>query len=55
MNTLYVIRWILKDNYVISTSTFWNPESVKEKILKNPEWDFTIVEANETHVIWGAR
>ena len=54
MNTLYIIKWMLKDGFEITRSSYWDPELVKKKIHDNPEWTFRIVEANPTHVIWEA-
>lgn len=54
MNTLYIIKWMLSNGYEISRSCFWNAKAVKEKMDKNPEWEFTLVEANDIHIIWEA-
>lgn len=54
MNKLYVIRFTLKNGYIISTWTTWTEKAALEKIRKNPEWTFKVVEDNETHKIWSA-
>ena len=55
MNKLYIIRFKLSNDYVVSTWWAWNEEEIKEKISKNPEWTFTVVEDNEIHKVWDAR
>lgn len=55
MNKLYVIIWKIKDDFEINRSCFWNPNSAMEKMKKNPEWNYTLVENNNTHMIWEAK
>ena len=55
VNKLYVIHFHLPNGYIISTWTSWNESHVLDKISKNPEWKFTVVEDNSTHKIWDAR
>jgi len=55
MNRLYIIRWLLPNGFEISRSSFWRRELVEEKMSKNPEWKFELVEANDAHMIWEAR
>lgn len=55
MNKLYIIHFHLPNGYIISTWTSWNESHVLDKISKNPEWKFTVVEDNRTHKIWDAR
>lgn len=55
MNTLYVIKWLLHNGFEISRSSFWSAEAVKEKMEKNPEWKFELVEVNPNRVVWEAR
>jgi uncharacterized protein (DUF2249 family) len=52
MNKLYVIKWTLKDGYVISVTNAWNPETIRDKMQKNPEWKFKLEEDNRIHQIW---
>ena len=54
MNKLYIIRFTLKNGYVISTWSTRTKKAALEKIRKNPEWSFNIVEDNEIHTIWSA-
>ena len=55
MNKLFTIRWLLSDDYVISVSNFWSEAAMNAKIAKNPEWNFTIAENNDCHMIVIAR
>jgi len=55
MNKLYVIRFKISHDYVVSTWSAWTQEEAEKKMLLNPEWSFTLVEDNETHKIWDAR
>lgn len=55
MNKLYVIKWMLPNNFEISRSCFWNPTAAKAKMIENPEWEFVLVENNETHMVCEAR
>ena len=54
MNRLYIIRFRLSNNYIVSTWWAWNEEEAVEKIQKNPEWTFTLAEDNDAHKIWDA-
>ena len=51
MNKLFVIRWTIKKDYVLSVSSFWNESAMIEKIKMNPEWSFETVENNNLHKI----
>lgn len=51
MNKLYVIKFMLKDDFCISTYNCWNPSEAKAKMDKNPEWNYEIVEDNNIHCI----
>lgn len=51
MNKLYVIKFILKGDFCISTYNCWNPSEAKAKMDKNPEWNYEIVEDNNIHCI----
>lgn len=55
MNKLYIIRFRLSNDYVISTWSAWTEEAAQDKIRKNPEWTFNVVEDNDTHKIWDAK
>lgn len=55
MNKLYIIKFLLPNGYVVSTWSVWDESLAIDKIEKNPEWKFTVVEDNETHKIWEAR
>ena len=55
MNKLYVINFTLPNGYVFSTWSAWTEEAITEKIRKNPEWTFEVVEDNRIHKIWKAR
>ena len=54
MNKLYIIRFKLTNGYIISTWWTWNESDALDKIQKNPEWEFKVVEDNSTHKIWDA-
>ena len=54
MNKLYVIRFKLSNGYIVSTWSAWSEKEAEEKIRKNPEWEFTVAEDNDTHKIWDA-
>ena len=51
MNKLYVIQWTLSNGYIVSVSYFWNESELYDKMRKNPEWSFDIIEDNNTHKI----
>ena len=55
MNRLYVIKWLYKNGYLLSTNYFWNENEAKEKMHQNPEWKYTLKEATKAHKIWIAR
>ena len=55
MNKLYIIKWTLKNGYVLSVSYFWNYTDMLEKMAKNPEWIFSEAENNNIHCIYIAR
>lgn len=55
MNKLYIIHFKLYNGYIVSTWTAWSEEAAQDKIRKNPEWTFSIVEDNATHKIWDAK
>jgi len=55
MNKLYVIRFLINHDYVISTWYGWNQEDADDKMQKNSEWTFSLVEDNDIHKIWEAR
>lgn len=55
MNKLYIINFKLSNGYTVSTWYGWNEPEAIEKMDKNPEWTFELVEDNDTHKIWDAR
>ena len=55
MNKLYVIRFKLSNDYTVSTWHTWDEQDALDKIQKNPEWEFTVVEDNGVHQIWDAK
>lgn len=55
MNRLYVIKWLYKNGYLLSTSYFWNENEAKEKMHQNREWKYSLKETTEAHKIWIAR
>ena len=54
MNKLYIIKFLLPNGYFINTWSAWNEKNILEKIKKNPEWKFKVVENNDIHKIWHA-
>lgn len=54
MNKLYCIKFMLQNRYVISVYNTFNAEALKTKIAKNPEFNYILVESNETHDIYEA-
>jgi len=55
MNKLYIIRWLIADDFVISVCSFWTRSAMLDKMRKNPEWTFSQVENNCVHEIWIAK
>lgn len=55
MNKLYIIKFMLSNDYVVSVWYAWNADELKNKIAANPEWNFNMVENNHIHMIYEAR
>lgn len=54
MNKLYVIRFKLPNGYIVSAWHTWSRQDAEQKMRMNPEWTFSLMENNETHMIWDA-
>lgn len=54
MNKLYVIRFKISHDFTISTWSGWDQADAEDKMRKNPEWTYTLVENNDIHKIWEA-
>ena len=55
MGTLYTIIWRLSDGYEIARNIYLSEEAVKEKMEKNPEWTFRIIECKPHCITWEAK
>lgn len=55
MNKLYVIKFVIDHNYVISVYNTFCRCSVEQKMENNPEWKYTLIESNDVHDIYEAR
>lgn len=55
MNKLFVIRFRILHDYIVSTWSGWSEEAAREKMKNNPEWTFSLAEDNDVHKIWDAR
>lgn len=54
MNKLYVIKWMYR-GYNLKTSYFWNLCELEEDIVEHPDFEFELIENNDTHMIYEAR
>jgi hypothetical protein len=54
MNKFYIINYRLPNGYLISCHTFWNYYEAKQMMVEACNWDYELVESNDTHMIWEA-
>ena len=55
MNKLYIIKFMLKNDFCVSVFSCWNLETLEKKIADNSNYcTFEIVENNDTHTIYKA-
>ena len=55
MNKLYCIKFTIKNGYVVSVYNTFSPEDLREKMRKNPEWSYVLIESNNIHDIYKAK